>query len=29
MEDHTDYVTYRKDDDEWVLTLRRDYPSFY
>jgi hypothetical protein len=29
MEDHTDNVSYRKDDDEWVLTLRRDYPSFY
>ncbi len=29
MEDHTDRVTYRKDDDEWVLTLRRDFPYIY
>ncbi len=29
MGDHIDRAKYRPDDDGWVLTLRRDIPSFY
>ena len=29
MDDHIDRAKYRSDGDDWVLTLRRDIPSFY
>ena len=28
-DDHIDRAKYRSDGDDWVLTLRRDIPSFY
>ena len=29
MDDHIDRAKYQSDGDDWVLTLRRDIPSFY
>jgi hypothetical protein len=29
MDDHIDRAKYNPDGDSWVLTLRRDIPSFY
>ena len=29
MDDHIDRAKYKSDGDDWVLTLRRDIPSFY
>jgi hypothetical protein len=29
MDDHIDRAKYLPDGDGWVLTLRRDIPSFY
>ena len=29
MDDHIDRAKYQPDGDSWVLTLRRDIPSFY
>ena len=29
MDDHIDRAKYQPDGDDWVLTLRRDIPSFY
>jgi hypothetical protein len=29
MDDHIDRAKYQSDGDGWVLTLRRDIPSFY
>jgi len=29
MDDHIDRAKYHSDGDDWVLTLRRDIPSFY
>ncbi len=29
MDDHIDRAKYKSDGNDWVLTLRRDIPSFY